>query len=97
MACQVLLEIRIKKDCVEKLRSWMRTILPDTRGFDGCITLYLVQNQDEPTNFVVVEQWESRAHYEKYLKWRTDTGILAELVGMLDGEPSFKFCNFFGV
>lgn len=97
MACQVLVQFHIKKDCVEKLRSWMRTILPDTRAFDGCITLHIVQDQEDSTNFVIIEQWETRSHYEKYLQWRTDTGTLAELAGMLDGDPSFKFFDYFGV
>ncbi|MBI2802335.1 MAG: antibiotic biosynthesis monooxygenase [Gammaproteobacteria bacterium] len=97
MTCQVILDIRVKKDSVEDLRAWMRKILPDTRAFDGCISIYLVQNQDDPTAFAVIEQWESRAQYEKYLAWRTETGDVTDLVAMLDGEPSFRFFNYFGV
>ena len=82
---------------MDDLRAWMRRILPDTRGFDGNISVYLVQNQDDPTALAVIEQWESRPQYEKYLAWRTETGDVADLVAMLDGEPTFRFFDYFGV
>jgi quinol monooxygenase YgiN len=92
-----MLEFRVKEDSVEKLRSWFREILPDTRGFEGCMTLHVIQNQDDPTNIVVVEQWASRQHYEKYIQWRTERGEVDTFVGMMDGEPSFRFFDYFGV
>lgn len=97
MTCQVLLEFSVKDDAIEALRTWLRRILPDTRGFDGCVSIAVTQNQDEPTAITVVEQWVSRQHYEKYLQWRTDNGDLEELVGMMAGEPKFRFFDYFGV
>ena len=97
MTCQVILEFRLHEDWIEKLRTWMRKILPDTRGYDDCVTIHLLQNQDEPMAIAVIEHWESRQIYEKYLAWRTDMGIVDELVAMMAGEPSFRFFDFFGV
>ena len=97
MACQVILEFRIKDDCIEKLRGWLKEVLPATRGYKGCISISVIQNQDAPTSIAVVEQWESREHYEEYLQWRTKTGVLNAMVDMMDGEPSFRFFNYFGV
>ena len=45
----------------------------------------------------VIEQWEARGHYERYLGWRTETGVLDSLVAMMDGEPLFPFFDYFGV
>jgi quinol monooxygenase YgiN len=97
MACQVLLEFRAKEDCIEKMRDWFRKILPDTRGFSGCVSIQLVQNQEDPQNMVILEQWDSRQHYEKYLGWRTENGDLEVLVAMMDGEPNIRYYDFFGV
>jgi len=97
MTCQVILEFKVKKDSIEKLRSWMRERLPDTRGYDGCISLDVTQNQDEPTSFAIIEQWDSRQHHKTYLQWRTESGSIADLVSMMDGEPSFRFFDYFGV
>lgn len=97
MACQVILELRTKEDCADKARSWFKNVLPDTREFDGCIGLYLVKNQDDPLNFVIIEQWDTRAQYEKYLAWRTERGDIDALVDMIDGEPSIRFFDYLQV
>jgi quinol monooxygenase YgiN len=97
MACQVILEFHVKDDCIEKARTWLKRILPDTRAFDGCISIAVVQNQDDQTGLVVLEQWVTRQHYERYLQWRTETGVLDELIAMLSGEPKFRFLDYFGV
>jgi quinol monooxygenase YgiN len=97
MTCQVILEFYVKDHAIEDLRAWLQRILPDTRGFEGCVNIAVTQNQDDPTAIAVVEQWVTRQHYEKYLQWRTDTGSLGELVAMMSGEPTFRFFDYFGV
>lgn len=97
MTCQVILDLTVKEGSIEAVRSWLKRILPDTRSFDGCVSIAVVQNQDVPTGLVVLEQWVSRQHYERYLAWRTETGGLNELVSMLDGTPTFRFLDYFGV
>jgi putative transposase len=32
-------------------------------------------NTEDGSNMVVVEHWDSRSHHEKYLTWRTETGV----------------------
>lgn len=39
MTCQVILEFKAKKDAIDGIRSFLREILPDTRGYDGCVGL----------------------------------------------------------
>jgi hypothetical protein len=31
MSCHVILEFHAKADCIEKARSWLKGVLPDTR------------------------------------------------------------------
>ena len=97
MSCQVLLEMRVKEDCVDKLKSWFKSIITDTRDYDGCTSIYVVQNQDDPQNLVIVEQWETRQHYEAYLAWRTERGDMDAVGSMVEGEPSIRYFNYFGV
>ena len=35
--------------------------------------------------------WDSVEHYEKYLAWRTETGVLAELSALLEGDPNIRY------
>ncbi|MEE2793130.1 MAG: hypothetical protein VX453_15965 [Acidobacteriota bacterium] len=49
-----------------------------------------VLNEDGRT-FVFVEHWDSKAHYEKYLAWRTETGMLVQVVSLWEGEPTIRY------
>ena len=96
MACQVLLEATIKDGCADALRACFVKVLPDTRSFDGCIYIYITRDQDNPAQIIIVELWETRAHYERYLAWRSETGIMDELAAMMD-NPSWRFLDNWGV
>lgn len=97
MTTQVILEFRAKPDCIEKARDWLKGVLPDTRSFDGCVTLHVVQNQDDPAGIMIIEQWDTRAQYEKYLAWRTERGDMVAFGAMMDGPPSIRFFDYFRV
>ena len=97
MSCQVILEFQAKPDCVEKVRDFLKAALPDTRAFDGCMTLHVVQNQEDPTGIVIIEQWETRPQYEKYLAWRTERGDMDTFGAMMAGEPNIRFFDYFRV
>ncbi len=90
MSTLVTLEGIAKAESVRELEDFLKRILPDTRSYDGCqdITFYL--NEDGRT-FVAVEHWDSKEHYQRYLAWRDETGVLAALGAMLNGEPTIRF------
>ncbi len=85
MATLVLLEAKARADSVERMTSFLEKRLPETRAYDGCrdITAYLAS--EDGRTFVFVEHWDSSEHYEKYLAWRTETGVLKELESMIEG------------
>jgi quinol monooxygenase YgiN len=97
MSCQVILEFSAKPDCVDKVRAWLKGVLPDTRSFPGCVTLHVIQNQEDPTGIMIVEQWDSRQDYEKYLAWRTERGDMVEFGAMMAGPPNIRFFDYFRV
>ena len=97
MAVQVILEIDVKPEKLGDLKEFMSGELHHTRGFDGCDGLTVHTNLEEPTNLILVENWESREHYEKYLAWRTERGDMERLAGWVTGEPSIRYFNNFGV
>ncbi len=97
MSVQAILELKAKPDCVEKTRVWFREVLPDTRAFEGFVTLHMIQNQDDPTELLVIEQWDSRAAYEKYVAWRQERGDLNALAELVAAEPVVRVFDYFGV
>ena len=80
----VIVSFPANKEMLETLKSAMKEALPDTRSYDGCISVdtYI----EESTNTVhLIEDWETLDHQTKYLNWRVETGLLEVLEPLLDG------------
>ena len=90
MPTLVILEVKAKSDSLGQVKEFLAKRLPETRAFEGCQSLTSYLNEDGRT-IVIVELWDSKPHYEKYLAWREETGVLAEFGALLEGEPSFRF------
>ena len=97
MTCLVHIEVRARPESVEKLLGWLREILPDTRCREGCVSVSVTRNQDDPLNFAFVELWDSRQHYERYFTWRQEQGVLQHLSTMVDGEAIFRYFDIVGL
>jgi len=91
MSTMVLLEGHIKSDKIADMTSSVAQLLPDTRIYDGNQGIDVYFNVDDPGNYVLVQQWKSRGHYEKYVQWRTETGVRDKLNSMQTGPPSIRY------
>ncbi|MCH9670932.1 MAG: antibiotic biosynthesis monooxygenase [Gammaproteobacteria bacterium] len=91
MATTILLEATAKAGTGASLVAFFKSILADTRAYDGCIGVEVCTNQDEPDVVVLIERWESRAKYEKYLGWRAETGVVDKIVAQIEGAPSIRY------
>lgn len=68
----------------------MKEALVDTRAFDGCtrIDTYF---EVAASTLVLIEEWQSLEHYDRYLQWRIETGLGELLDGLLEGgSQSFR-------
>ena len=79
MSTMVLIELAVKPESVEDMKTLMKELLPDTRAYDGCQSVDFYDNTETKGNMVLYEIWDSRAHQERYLQWRSETGTLAPL------------------
>ena len=80
----VIVSFPAKPEMLETLKDAMKKALPETRAYDGCISVdtYI----DESTNTIhLIEDWETLDHQSKYLNWRVETGLLTALDPLLDG------------
>lgn len=91
MSVLTLVEVHVKPESVNEFEAYMEEIFPDTRAFNGCRGIVLQINQDEPANMILAEEWETREDHQKYLAWRTETGVVARIVSMLSGPPSIRY------
>ena len=91
MSVLILLEFNAKPENAGDITNYMKDELHHTRGSDGCNGVTVHSNQDDSNNMVIVEDWDSRQHYEKYLAWRRERGDLEKLMGWITGEPSIRY------
>lgn len=91
----VVIEGTVKNN--EEFDALMRNILADTRAYDGCEGVTVQRNLDQPSQTMLIEHWQSRGHYEQYLKWREETGVLGKIGELLEGPPSIRFFANVGV
>ncbi len=91
MSVIVFLELQVKSDQIDELKRYLENALKDTRVFHGCHGVEVTCNQDESTNFVLVQKWETRQLYEEYVAWRDERGDLEKLVSFTSSELSMRF------
>ena len=89
----VILELKAKEGTGNGLIEMMKGAFPDTRAYEGNIDIIALQNQDDPDSIIAYERWETREHYEKYLAWRTETGVIDAIKDATIGEPSIRYFN----
>ena len=93
MATRVVVELDVKSENRDELVGAMKEVLSDTRAHDGCNEVRLYEGDGDPNHIVIIEEWESRGHHERYMAWRTETGMMAKMGPMFTKEPSTSYLN----
>ena len=62
-----------------------------TRSKDGCQSLELTVNQDNPDNMIIVMRWQSRSHYDTYRAWREANGDVKSFSDATESGLSTRF------
>jgi quinol monooxygenase YgiN len=93
MSIVVLLDFRVKPDVVEESLQFFKKILPETRAYQGCEGVDVYNNDDDPTNIIFYERWQSKQHYQKYFEWRTQSGFMEKFGEKLAGPPTIRYFN----
>ena len=70
-------------DKVEQVKSVLMGIIEPTRQEKGCIVYELLQNQEDPTDFTFVEEWESQELLNTHLASVHITQAASQLNGLL--------------
>ena len=80
----VIVSFPAKSESLETLKEAMKRALPDTRSFEGCLSVNTFI--EESTNTIhLIEDWETLDHQATYLNWRVENGLLIDLDPLLDG------------
>lgn len=95
MSTAVTAELSIDPARVDEFLAFIKGIAPDTRAYAGCRLFDIWTDQDKPGRVLFYEIWDSRDHQEKYLAWRTETGLMEKLGPFLTAPPTISYFNKF--
>ena len=88
----VNLQLKINNGLESDFIKELNILLKETRSYEGCHSVYFIQNQDDPSNLEFCSKWDTKRHYEKYLQWRIDSGVMGEVAKKyLNGKPIWRY------
>jgi quinol monooxygenase YgiN len=70
MAIVSIVELHYDPAGLESALAGLHTTLADTRAFEGCLSVDVVQNVSDPGHILLVERWESVEKDQAYRAWR---------------------------
>ena len=86
MSVLVIGEVHVAPDRLDEFKTYLREILPDSRACNGFERIELYEDMEEEGSIIFVEYFESRTQHEKYIAWRTETGVMEKLGAMFVGD-----------
>ncbi|UNK81072.1 antibiotic biosynthesis monooxygenase [Sphingopyxis granuli] len=86
----VTVQLRLKPEAVEAFCRDMPRKIDVTATRPGFLGIRVVRHQDEPTSFMLIENWASVAAFYDYVAWRNSRGEMGGLQAALDGEMSVE-------
>jgi quinol monooxygenase YgiN len=87
MSITSILELQVKPEKVEEALAILERILVDTRAFDGCESVLVIQDHADPAHLISIETWKSLEHDTAYREWRAGDGAVPDLPGVLAAAP----------
>jgi quinol monooxygenase YgiN len=97
MSVGILVDIHLKPGGADKWTESLAERIPQTREKDGCESIYLGIDGDDPDHLMIVHRWASKEAYEAYVAWSMAQPGSAELMGYVDGEMKMTFLRDAGI
>lgn len=91
MGVTIIADLAVQPKNVDELVSVFQELLPVTRKYEGCLGIELHRNRNDPNNFILIEEWRTQEHHEKYIAWRTETGVMDQVGAYLTRAPGFRY------
>jgi hypothetical protein len=70
-------------------------VIPVTRKASGNKYSHSLQDPKTPTEFLLVQGWDSIEQQQGYIAWRDKTGDLAQFRGFLSKDPVVEVYSMF--
>ncbi|EEX33491.1 MULTISPECIES: antibiotic biosynthesis monooxygenase family protein [Vibrio] len=87
MSILVQFKLSHSSENTQVIKDFFTEILPDTRTFEGNISAHLFEKVQGQHELVLLEEWQTPQHFDKYIAWRKEIGDFDQLGTMLSEAP----------
>ena len=82
---------KIKPELVDTCLKTLREMFPTTRLKKGFRNIRLLRSEVDPTEFILVQEWDEVQDHQDYMQFRAKTGDLAKLMAMTVSPPKIGY------
>jgi quinol monooxygenase YgiN len=87
---RVIARIKARPGKVNELLLVLSSLVEPTRKEPGCVSYRLLQNNQDSTDFVFVEEWQSGAALESHFATKHFKDALVSLPNLIAAEPDIQ-------
>lgn len=87
---RVIAKVKARPSKVNELLSVLTSLVEPTRKEPGCISYKLLQNNEDPTDFALIEEWQNNAALQSHFATKHFKDGLVELPNLVAAEPDIQ-------
>jgi quinol monooxygenase YgiN len=87
---KVVARIQARPGKVNELQSVLSSLVEPTRKEPGCLNYELLQNNEDPGDFTLVEEWQSNVALESHFATKHFKDALTRLPNLIVAEPDIR-------
>ena len=87
---RVIAKVKARPGKVDELLSVLSSLVEPTRKEPGCISYKLLQNNEDPTDLALIEEWQSGTALESHFATPHFKEALTKLPNLVAAEPDIQ-------
>ena len=91
MPVTVLADLRFSPDALDEGLAALGSMLSDTRGYEGCVRVDVVQDQADEGHVMLIEEGDAPDSHKEYMAWRAQSGSNAGMRAALAQPPTVTY------
>jgi quinol monooxygenase YgiN len=87
---RVIARVKARPGKVNKLVSLLSSLVESTRKEPGCISYILLQNNQDPTDLTLIEEWKNNTALESHFATKHFKDARTKLPNLVAAEPDIR-------
>jgi quinol monooxygenase YgiN len=87
---RVVARVKARPGTVNELLSVLNSMVEPTRKEPGCISYELLQNNEDPTDFTLIEEWQSDTALQSHFATKHFKEALTKMPNLIAAEPDIR-------